>query len=158
MYGRIYTVNFAAVAVAAAQDLFSLDAAAEKPIEIVGLMLTQVGNSDVGDAQEELLRFAFIRGNTTVGSGGTAPTPRPVKASDPAAGFTARVNDTTVATVGTAITTHEDAFNVRAGYLNWWPLGTETDTNGALLLVVRLVTAPADSITLSGTLYVRELG
>jgi len=158
MFGRIYTVNFAAVAVAAAQDLFSLKAAAEKPIEIIGLELTQVGNSDIGDAQEELLRFAFLRGHTTVGSGGSAPTPRPVKANDTAAGFTARVNDTVIASAGTAVTTLESAFNVRAGYLNWFPLGTETDTNGTLYLVVRLITAPADSITLSGTCYVRELG
>lgn len=157
--GRVYTVNFAAVSVSAAQDFFELSPADDKPLEIIGLFLTQVGNSDVGDAAEELLRFSIIRGHTTSGSGGTAPTPRPVKRSDAAAGFTAEVNNTTIASAGTTVVLHEDAFNVRAGYANWWPDLSEPDAvQGDTTIVVRLNTAPADAITLSGTLYVRELG
>lgn len=157
--GRVYTVVFAAVSVSAAQDLFEITPADDKPVEVVGLMLSQVGNSDVGDAQEETLRFSIIRGHTTGGSGGTAPTPRPVKRTDAAAGFTAEVNNTTIASVGTTVVLHEDGFNVRAGYINWWPPETEPDaTQGDTTLLVRLNTAPADAITLSGTLYVRELG
>lgn len=156
---RIYTVPFAAVAVAAGEDFFELTSADDKPIELVGLSLTQVGSSDVGDAQEEILRFSVVRGNTTSGSGGSAPTPGPVKPNDAAAGFTAEVNNTTIASSGTAVVLHEDGFNVRAGYLNWWPPGMEIGTNqGAGLLCVRCNSAPADSITLSGTAYVRELG
>ena len=156
--GRIYTVVFAAVSVTAAQDFFALTPADDKPIKLMGLMLTQVGNSDVGDAAEELLRFNIIRGFTSVGSGGSAPTPAPVDANDPAAGFTSRVNDTTLANTGTTATLHEDAFNVRAGYLNWWPDGLEIGASQAnTTIVVRLPTAPADAITLSGTLYVKEV-
>lgn len=159
MIGRVYTVVFANVSLAAIQDLFEISPGDDKPVEILGLELTQVGLADVGDASEEILRFAFIRGHATSGSGGTAATPRPVKRSDGAAGFTAEVNNTTIASAGTGITTHESAFNVRAGYLNWWPLGTETDASQADgTLVVRLVAAPADAITISGTLYVRECG
>lgn len=157
MNGRIYTVNFAAVSVTAAQDFFELTPADNKPVEIVGLFLTQVGNSDVGDAQEELLRFSICRGYTTSGSGGSAPTPVPVKTPDSAAGFTAEVNNTTVATTGTAVVVHEEAFNVRSGYANWWPDGAEPFCSQAnTTIVVRLNAAPADAITLSGTLYVRE--
>lgn len=160
MAGRIYTVSFAAVSCTLAQDFFGLTPADDKPIEIVGLFLTQTGVADVGDAAEEILRLEIIRGYTSIGSGGGAFTPTPVKSSGTAAaGFTARINDTTVANGGTPIIQHEDGFNVRIGYMNWWPEDTEcgaSQTNTTQ--VVRLVAAPADAITLSGTLYVRELG
>ena len=46
---------------------------------------------------------------------------------------------------------------MRAGYINWFPEGVRpTAGQGNTTIVVRQ-TAPADSITLSGTLYVREL-
>ena len=78
--------------------------------------------------------------------------------ADAAAGFAAEVNNTTIASVGTGVTLHEDAFNVRAGATFWWPEGCEPmATQGNTTIVVR-VPAPADAITLVGTLYVRELG
>jgi hypothetical protein len=156
--GRVYTVVFGAVSISAAQDAFELSPTDDKPIELVGLMFNQTGNSDVGDAAEEFIRWTVLRGHTTGGSGGSAPTPRPVKRSDPAAGFAAEVNNTTVASAGTAVTLHEDSFNVRAGGIFWWPEGCEPDAaQGDGTLVVRLA-APADAITVSGTAYVRELG
>jgi hypothetical protein len=157
MHGRVATVVFAAVSVSAAQDFFEITPADDKPVEIIGLMLTQVGNSDVGDAAEEILRFSIIRGHTTSGSGGSAPTPRAIKPASTVS-FTAEVNNTTIASAGTTHILHEDAFNVRAGYINWWPLGAEPKASQAdTTIVVRLNTAPADAITLSGTLYVREM-
>lgn len=157
MQGNIFAVTFAAVSISAIQDLFELTPADDKPLEIVGLFLSQTGVGDVGDAQEELLRIQIIRGHTTGGSGGTTPTPVPVKRLAAAAGFAAEVNNTTIASAGTAVTIHEDAFNVRSGYANWWPDGTEPDASQAnTTIVVRLPAAPADAITISGTLYVRE--
>ena len=159
MSGRMYTVNFAAVSLSAAQDLFELTPADDKPIEICGLFLSQTGVSDVGDAAEEMLRIEIIRGHTTSGSGGSAPTPVPVKPTAVAAGFSAEVNNTTIAPSGTTTTVHEDAFNVRSGYQFWWPDGAEPGASQAnTTLVVRMPGAPADAITVSGTLYVRELG
>jgi len=158
MTGRVYTVSFAAVSMTAAQDLFEITPADDKPVEIIGLFLAQTGVADVGDAAEEMLRIEIIRGYTTGGSGGSAPTPVPTKHLDVAAGFTAEVNNTTVATTGTAVIVHEDGFNVRAGYANWWPDGTEPSASQTnTTIVVRLVAAPADAITISGTLYVREI-
>lgn len=157
--GRVYTVVFGAVSVSAIQDAFEISPADDKPVELVGLVFNQTGNSDVGDAAEELLRWSVVRGHTTSGSGGSAPTPRPVKRSDPAAGFTAEVNNTTIASAGTGVTLHEDSFNVRAGCIFWWPEDTEPGAaQGDGTIVVRFPAAPADAITLSGTLYVRELG
>lgn len=157
MSGRIYTVAFEGVAVTVAADLFEITPADDKPVEIVGMFLSQ--SSDTGDAAEEMLRFEIIRGYTASGSGGTATTPRPVKRTDAAVGFTAETCNTTAATTGTAVILHADAFNIRSGYQNWWPEGTEPDASqGDTTILVRLMAAPADSLTLSGTLYVRELG
>lgn len=153
---RCYTVEFEGTAVTAAVDVFELDAAAEKPIEVYGIFLSQ--SSDVGDAAEEILRYRVIRGHTTSGSGGSAPTPRPLNVSDTAAGFVAETLNTTAASAGTAVNLHSDTFNVRTGLGLWLPEGSEWQTSGTSLLVVRLMAAPADSLTMSGTLYVRELG
>jgi hypothetical protein len=156
-YSRQSTVEFENIAVTAAQDLFSFDAAAEKPIMLYGLFLAVTTEVATNVGEDEFLRIRVIRGHTTVGSGGTAPTVRPVKQTDTIA-YTARTNDTTIASAGTAVNLHSDAFNVRTGYQFWWPDGSEPDTSGASLLVVRLLAAPADSVTMSGTAYLAEFG
>ncbi len=152
---RVYTVDFEAVAVTTQVDFFELSPADDKPVEIIGLFLAQ--SSDVGDAAEELLRYRVIRGHTTGGSGGAAPTPAPLGRSNSAAGFAAETNNTTLATVGTVANLHSGVFNVRVGEALWLPEGCEwgasqTDTT----ILVRLMAAPTDSLTMSGTLYVRE--
>lgn len=156
--GRVYSVVFAATAIAAAQDFFEITPADDKPIQLVGMTIDQTGVADVGDAAEEFIRWTVIRGHTTSGSGGTAPTPNPMAPNDVAAGFTAEVNNTTIASSGTTKTLHEGAFNVRGPYIFWWPEGTEPGASQGNTTIVVRVPAPADSITISGTLYVRELG
>lgn len=155
MSGCTYSVTFSAVAVTAAQDLFEITPADDKPVEIVGIELGQT--SDAGDAQDELLQISIIRGHTTSGLGGTAPTPVPVGPNSAAAGFTAEVNNTTIASVGTTTTLHTGAWNVRAGYINWFPPEARPAATQANTTIVVRQTAPADSITMSGTLWVREL-
>lgn len=153
----VYTVVFQAQTIAAASgdyDLFELDAAAGKPVEIVALKL---GNkSEVSDAQEEMLEYAIVRGNTTTGNG-TATTPRPLDPSDGAASFTAKTVSSTPASVGTPLTLVADTFNIRAGLPEIYPEIMRPKTAEADLLCVRLITAVADDVTLSGTLWVREL-
>lgn len=157
MSARVYTVEFEAVAVTAAVDLFELSPADDKPVEIVGLFLSQ--SSDTGDSAEEILRYRVIRGHTTGGSGGSAPTPRPVDRSGAAAGFAAETNNTTIASGGTTNNLHSDSFNVRVGEKLWIPEGCWWEASqGDTTIVVRLMAAPADSLTMSGTLYVRENG
>lgn len=152
---REYTVVFSAVAVSVAQDLFELTPADDKPIEIYGICLGQT--SDVGDAADENLAWSVIRGNTTSGSGGTSPTPAPVSPGDAAASFTVEVNNTTQASSGTPVTLHADVFNVRAGLPFWWPEGKGPKASQANTILRVAVTAPADALTMYGTLYVREL-
>lgn len=154
---RIYTVSFSKVATTVAADLFEITPADDKPVEVVGLFIAQ--SSDFGDAQAEILPYTVIRGHTTSGSGGSAPTPRPVKRTDAAAGFTAEVNNTTAASAGTTVTLHAGAFNVAVGENLWLPEGCEWDaTQGDTTLIVRLATAPADSLDMSGCIYVKEYG
>lgn len=157
MPARVYTVEFEGTAVTAQVDFFELTPADDKPVEIVGIFLSQ--SSDTGDAQDELLRYRVIRGHTVSGSGGTAPTPRPLDRSGAAAGFASEVLNTTIANTGTTVNLLSDSFNVRTGLQLWLPEGCEFGASQAdTTIVVRLLAAPADSLTMSGTLFVRELG
>lgn len=154
--GRMYTVSFTAVAVTAQQDFFDVAPATNKPVAICGLFLGQ--SSDAGDTEDEMLSYIVVRGNATVGSVGTSATPAVVNPNDTAAGMTARVNDTTIASTGTAVTLHADNFNVRAGEKLWLPPECVWYcTAGETRICVRLNKTPADSLTMSGTLYVAEL-
>ncbi len=154
--GRTYAVTFNAVALTAAADLFEITPADDKPCEVVSIYIGQT--TEAGDAADEMLGVQIIRGFTTSGSGGSAATPTPLRPADTAAGFTAEVNNTTLANTGTTTTLHSDAFNVRAGWVYIPPLDARPVVNqGNTTLVVR-TTAPADSVTFNGTMIVRELG
>ncbi len=155
--GRIYTVTIAATAVTAQVDLFEIRPADDKPCEVIGLFLGQ--HTDVGDAAAESLDFSVIRGFTSSGSGGSTPTPTPLSRSDTAAGFSAETLNTTLANTGTTVTPFADVWNLQAGYALWLPEGCEWGvTQADTSLVVRTGRAPADSVTVSATLVVREQG
>jgi hypothetical protein len=153
---RTYSVNFENVAVTAAQDFFELTPSDDHPIKVLGLFLSQ--STDVGDSEEEMLRIQIIRGHSTSGSGGSAQTPVPLDPSDTAAGFAAEVNNTTIASAGTGLILHSDTFNIRSGLqIFWTPETCPIANQGNTTIVVRLLAAPADSVTMGGTLYVEEL-
>lgn len=158
---RLYTVTFAAATLPATNpiDVFAITPAAQKPVAFVGLTIDNVGiGADAGDAQEELLSVAVIRGFTSVGSGGATPTPAPVQTADVAAGFTAHTNDTTVATTGTSVNVIEIGWNVRVPLREFWPIElcpTASVTNTTML--VRIQAGGADTISYNGTLWVAEL-
>lgn len=154
--GRMYSVQFTGVAVVAQQDLFEITAAAGKVLRLHALYLSQ--SSEVGDAQEEGLSILVKSGQTTSGSGGSAPTPVPLNVTDAAAGFAAEVNNTTKASAGTIVTHHADNWNVRVPFQIIWTPETRPEITGSRRLTVELATTPADSITMSGTLYVEEIG
>lgn len=154
---RIYTVEFEAQTIATASgdyDLFELDAATDKPIELVEIVLGQT--TELAEAQEEQLRLRVIRGHATTGNG-TSATPRPLSSVDTAAGFTAKTVGATIASAGTPVNLFSDVWPVRAGY-QWGPRpqGFGIWTSGADLLVVRLMAAVTDDLTASGTVTVIE--
>lgn len=159
--GRMYTVEFEGTAVATASgdvDFFEILPADDKPCIVHAVFLSQ--SSDTGDAAEEILRVKVIRLPATVtsGSSGSSATPVPLDVNDAAAGFAAEVLNTTVATTsGTAVDLHSDAFNIRTG----WALVLTPEMRWRVAqaegLVVRLMAAVTDELTMSGTLYVEEL-
>jgi hypothetical protein len=154
--GRIYTVSSDVDAATTADDIVELDAAAEKPITVLGWYLSQ--STELGDAAEEAIRYAWVRGNTTSGSGGASATPRPCNLTDTAAGFTCETNNTTAASAGTAVTLFAGAWNLRNPDLVWLPEGCGFTTSGTALLCLRLLAAPADSTSFAVTAWVLEDG
>lgn len=159
--GRLYTVTFTNVSITATQDLFYIKPAADKLCVIEAAYLSNVGvAADAGDTQEELLRVEVIRvpATVTVGSGGGTYTPVAASVNDSAAGFTARINDTTVATTsGSLQPLHSDGWNVRIPFVWMPPPEHRFPVANAQAIVVRLNAAPTDPILCSGTLYVREI-
>lgn len=160
--GRMYSISFSGVSVSAQQDFFSIKPATDKPIILHSCYISNVGiAADAGDSQEELLSVLIVRGNTTIGSGGTNPTARSLAAADTTFGPTTnvRVNDTTKVTGGTGLTIHSDGFNVRTGW-QYRPTPEEritcTATDG--FIAIQLASTPTDAILMSGTLYVQEEG
>lgn len=152
----VYTVQFNGVAVTAAQDLFELVASSTQPIVILGFDISQT--SDVGDAAEEIMLVQLKSGQTTSGSGGSSPSKVANDSTAAAAGFTAEANNTTKASAGTIVTHGSWAWNVRM------PLTVLFTQEQQLLMVasrrctLELVAAPADSLTMNGTIWVQEIG
>jgi len=158
---RLYSASFTSQTVANASgdyELFEIDPATDKPIEVYALEL--VVTSELAEAQEEWIAIQVIRGHATDGTGGASATPRPLRETDQAAGFTVDTLRTAIASTGTPVTLHASGFNVRAGY-SWGPVPYEYGWGiaaAAGLLVIRMSTTVADDVTMSGTIYVREDG
>jgi hypothetical protein len=75
---------------------------------------------------------------------------------DAAAGTVVEANNTSQGTEGTFI--HSESFNVMAGLNIVWTPETRPQISPSDLLHIELQTAPADSLTMSGTVYFEELG
>ncbi len=153
----IFTATFSAIAVSAAQDVFEIVAPADSKIAIREVRLGQY--SDAGDAAAEMLSVLIIKGYTTSGSGGASVTAAPVQGHTGALTSTATVerNNTTIAADGTAVVMVADAFNVQSGWI-YIPAPEErivVPVSGRL--VVR-ITAPADAVTMNGTLVFEQVG
>ena len=160
---RVYTVPYQGTLTNAGgdSDLFYPKPAADKPIRLRGFRLCQF--SEVGDAQEENLRISIIwlPVTVTVGSGGSAVTPVDVdRVQASTAGFTARCNDTTIATTsGTAATLEELGWNERNTpfEVRWLDEREMPNAANASALVVRCQTTAADDLSVALTAWVEEL-
>lgn len=151
--GRMYAVAFEEVAVTAAQDLIEIGAAAAKCVVLHSVVITQ--SSDSGDTEAEHLPVLFHR-NTASGSGGSTVTARPLDPGDAAYSGTAEANNTTQATEGNQV--HAEAMNVAVG-LHYRPTPEERITlGGGDFLAIELQAAPSDSLTVSGTAIIEEIG
>lgn len=158
--GMRYSGVFSDVAVSAAQDFFELLAPTDAAIIVHSVRIGQ--SSDAGDAQAEMLAIEMVsgRGTVTSGSGGSTPTPGALEKGFAASGATLEANNTTRMAVGTGtlVTVLEDTFNVQVGWL-YQPVPEEriVITPGDRLTVA-LPSAPADALTMSGTIVWEEIG
>ena len=153
----IFVATFAGVSVAAAQDVFEIVAPATTRLKIREIRLGQY--SDAGDAAAEMLSVQIIRGFTTSGSGGSSVTPVNLSPVSGAAASVATVeaNNTTVAADGTGLVVMADSFNVMRGW-RYCPLPEERIEVGVSQRLVVRITAPADALSMNGTVLFEEIG
>lgn len=154
--GRIYTAQFTDVAVSAIQDLFEVVAPADAIVKVHSLHLGQ--KSDVGDSAEEILSVQLTSGHTTSGSGGSSVTPVPVELGDAAFGGTCEANNTTQAQDGTIVVNESWHWNIRGPFDRIWTPETRPVLSPSRRMCVELPVAPADEITMSGTITFEEIG
>lgn len=155
--GRMYTVHLAPAAATVALDLVELTPADDKPILIHGFRVYQT--SDFGDAQDEVIGLAWVRGNATSGSGGnTSVAVTPKNAADAAAGVGAETGNTTAASTGTPVTVYSTGWNVRAPLeVVFTPEQRIVCSQASTLLCLRMLAAPADSLTIGCSVDLEEI-
>lgn len=155
-------INYVAVmnaeAVTLATDLFECTPAADRAMVIIGMKLCQT--TDLQDAAEEVLRIGIYI-DVTAGSTGTAVTETPYTNESALAANTAAVvcNRGTASTGGTLIDII--GWNIRVP-LEWYPppMAPVKFSNIAAegpVSSFRLLSAPTDSITVSGSLIWTEV-
>lgn len=161
----VYTVEFNNITANNADgdfDFFEIDPATEKPVELVSISIGQA--SEIGDAQEEFIRWAVLRfsGGTFTSGGEVSTTPRLTDPFDQAASFAAEAmnsNGTAASSSGTTVRLWSGTFNIRAG-LDWiWVPEDRPKCDGTAqsAMVVRCESTVTDDITFSGKLTVKEL-
>lgn len=153
----VYSAQFTGVAVTAAQDLFEVVAGSGKPVVILGWEIGQT--TDVGDAAEEILSLVFKSGQSTSGSGGSSVTPVATDTGNTvAASATVEANNTTKASTGTIVTHWAGTWNIRVPGEKIFTQEQQIIIAASRRCTLELVGAPADSITVSGTIWFQEIG
>ena len=152
--GRIYTAQVSGIAVTAIQDFFEVNCPSDAVVVIHSIRIAQY--SDVGDAAAEMLPVQISRSTGSAGSGGTVPTARPHQVGTVAFGGTVEVNNTVQA--GTTVVVLSDAFNIRSGWFYNPPPDERVVISPSGIVVVELPVAPADELTMEGSITFEEIG
>jgi len=151
---RIYTAQFNAVAATVQQDLFEILAGSNNGATILRLKLSQ--NNKTGDANEAEFLILIKSGQTTTGSGGTAPSKVVRDSDDAASNATVAANNTTKASAGTIVTHYADNWNIRSPYDFIFMPEERPFLKGGRRGTVELATTPGSSTTISGTIVWSE--
>ena len=147
--GYMYCATIDALAFTTATDIFEITVTSDAPIYIARLHLCQT--TDLGDAAEEVLRIGVYTG-ATAGSTGTSLTENPWNRAD-----LPSVTAAIVANRGTASTggTLKDiiGWNIRIplDYI-YTPDDAPRVDSGEDVMTYKLLSAPTDSITISGSI------
>jgi len=156
--GRIYTAQFNGVEVSADQDLFEIVAPADSIVQIHEIGL---GNkSEIGDAMEEMLLILWKSGQTSAGSGGSAPDPDAIPRlfADAAFGGVVLLNNTTPASGGTIVTHYAWGWNIRSPFTVIFTPETRPTLSPSRRGTLTLPADPTDAITMSGYIVIEEIG
>lgn len=152
--GRIYQSNFENVAVSAAQDLFELQPASNKPVKLHEVHITADGTDS------EVLRHTIKRLTSAVtsGSGGSTPDLEKQAESDAAGAATVEANNTTRAsTSGATNILYPEQANLLNGFHRvYLPENRPTFVNGEAL-IVGLEEAPSAARNFSGSIIFEEI-
>jgi hypothetical protein len=111
--------------------------------------------TDLKDAEEEVLRVEWVRGNATSGSGGQTTVITPLNAFDAAATFAAELLNTTVASTGSPVSLAPMGWNVRIPLDILYPPGEEIVARDGARICFR-VSAPADAIAVNCACLVEQ--
>lgn len=151
---RRSTVAFENISVSAAQDLFEVTPADDKPIKLISV----VGSFRDDETNEQLsITVKRFSGAYTSGSGGSAPTPTKVYTGDPTVGYSAERNNTTRATGGTSETLHAEGFPGQGGFAVTPLPGSEWVATQGEALVVGLENAPGAARNFNCTITIEEM-
>jgi len=159
MYGYgTYTASFNQVSISAVQDLWEILFPSDCAALLLGIYFSQ--NTDVADAEEEILYTSLRRvtGAPTSGSGGSTPTPRPTQTGMPASGATVEANNTTQLSGGTNVVLEPIEFNLRLPDKSIYIPEERYIFSPSERVVLELEKAPADAITASGFIKWTEIG
>jgi hypothetical protein len=157
-----HTADFKAVAVTAQQDLFEIRSSTAAVTVVHGFIISQ--SSEVADAQEEQLTLTTNRAfgsSPTSGSGGTTATATVRVRGQPAFGGTIEVNNTGKIAAGTGTLTTDlevQNINVRVPYIFWYTPESRPVILPGEYWTLELETTPGDSITMSGTVFLEQIG
>jgi len=154
--GQIYDAIFSDIAVTLLQDLFEILAATDNAISVHGWEIFQI--TDVGDAEEEILRIETVRGIGSTSSNGTAITPQPKEDGFAAAGATVERNGTTRMTGGTLEILENFGWNIRIPLEKIYTPEARPIITPGDRWTLSLPTGPLDSLTTSGKVTFEEIG
>jgi hypothetical protein len=151
---RNYTVECAKVAATVKQDVLAVYAGASMSFEVQGWSIAQ---DNISAFDNLAYRIVLLPATVTAGSGGSTPSAQPVLPSDAAATVTAHANDTTQATTGgTARVLYSGAVNIQNGELVLLPPDLRFVCAPSQAIVLSLDDAPANSTTISATMFIGE--
>jgi hypothetical protein len=152
--GRVYEAGFSAASISAVQDIFSIQSTSGMAFCVREIVLTQITAVTIEAWRMTLKRFS---GGYTIGAGGSALTPAKHNFNDAAATCTARSNDTTQTTGGTAVTIRPDGFNLINGYQYLAIPDKEIIISPSQAFVLSLDAAPAGTRVVNGAITFEEL-
>lgn len=152
--GRMYTAVLDGVSIAAAAEIFFVEAPTDAVIVLHEFKLSQVGVTD-----SEQLSVRCYRTATDQGAKGTSITPTPLNEGDAAAGEVVRSNILTAAVFATpGVVLFRDAQNVLNGF-HWLPYPEARPViSPGKYVVFKLETAPSEAMTFSGYVTFEEVG